>query len=232
MQLFIDVGNTQVKIMPATAGNFATLLKYPLASFTKKAVTELFKQFPGVQKITVASVVPAVSVFLEKAAAKHKIPCTLINAANQTFVKVNTINPAEVGADLIACAAAVTGRTIIVDFGTATTISLVDRNSIEGVSISPGLATQLKSVVKETALLEAIELRVTDQFLGRDTTEALLAGIVMGQAKMVEGVIKSLGKATIVFTGGYADMINQTLGGSYVVDPLLLMKGLQAIDGN
>jgi type III pantothenate kinase len=232
MQLFIDVGNTQVKIMPATAGTFATLLKYPLASFTKKAANELFKQFPTVKKITVASVVPAVSVFLEKAAAKHKIPCTLIHASNQSVVKVNTINPAEVGADLIACAAAVSGRTIIVDFGTATTISLVDRKSIEGVSIAPGLATQLKSIVKETALLEAIELRITDQFLGRDTTEALLAGIVMGQAKMVEGVIKSLGKAAVVFTGGYADMINQTLGGSYVVDPLLLMKGLQAIDGD
>jgi Putative transcriptional regulator, homolog of Bvg accessory factor len=76
-----------------------------------------------------------------------------------------------------------------------------------------------------------VELRATDQFLGRDTNEALLAGIVMGQAKMVEGVIQSLGKASIVFTGGYASIINQTLGNKYEVDPYLLMKGLQRIDG-
>lgn len=232
MRLLIDVGNTQVKIMPVMAGTFASLMEYPLPTFTSKTVNQLLKQMPDVTKITIASVVPAVSLIIEKAAAKHKVPCVFITATNQTFVKANTINPAEVGADLIACAAAVNGRTIIVDFGTATTISLVDRHSIEGVSIAPGLATQLKSVVKETALLETIELRGTDQFLGRDTKEALLAGIVMGQAKMVEGVIQSLGKATIVFTGGYAPMINETLGHKYQVDPLLLMKGLQAIDGD
>lgn len=232
MQLFIDAGNTQVKIMPVDAGVFGSLIKYPLAAFTKQAATELLKQCPEATKITVASVVPLVSALLVKVAAKYNVPCTFIDAFNQSVVKVNTINPAEVGADLIACAAAVTGRTIIVDFGTATTISLVDRNSIEGVSIAPGLATQLNSIVKETALLESIELQATDQFLGRDNKEALLAGIVMGQAKMVEGVIKSLGKAEVVFTGGYADIINQTLGNKYHVDPLLSMKGLQAIDGD
>lgn len=232
MQLFIDAGNTQVKIMPAVAGVFGTLINYPLAAFTKKAATELLQQFPDVTKITVASVVPLVNGLIEKAAAKQQVPCKFITAANQTAVKVNTINPAEVGADLIACAAAVTGRTIIVDFGTATTISLVDRNCIEGVAIAPGLATQLKSVVSEAALLHSITLQATDHFLGRDTNEALLAGIVMGQAKMVEGMIQSLGKAAVVFTGGYADMINQTLGNAYRVDLLLSMKGLQAIDGD
>lgn len=218
--------------MPATAGVFGSLIKYPVAMFTKQALTKLFKQYPDVKKITVASVVPRVSTIIENAAQKQRIPCSFIHASNQTVVKVNTINPAEVGADLIACAAAVNGRTIIVDFGTATTISLVDRNSIEGVAIAPGLATQLNSIVSEAALLDSIDLQVTDQFLGRDTKEALLAGIVMGQAKMVEGMIKSLGKATVVFTGGYAEMINQTLGNPYHVDPLLSMKGLQAIDGD
>jgi len=81
-------------------------------------------------------------------------------------------------------------------------------------------------------LLESITLQATDQFLGRDTTEALLAGIVMGQAKMVEGVIQSLGKATVVFTGGFAAMINQTLSNKYHVDASLLMKGLLQIDGD
>ncbi len=231
MRLFIDIGNTQVKIMPATAGEFATLIKIPLPEWNKKTITALFKQFPDVNKLTVASVVPTAGTLLEKIALAKQVPCNFITATNQTFVNVNTTTPAQVGADLVACAAAVNGRTIIVDFGTATTISLVDRNSIEGVSIAPGLGTQLASIVNDAALLEPVELRATDQFLGRDTNEALLAGIVMGQAKMVEGVIQSLGKAAIVFTGGYASIINQTLGNKYEVDPYLLMKGLQRIDG-
>jgi type III pantothenate kinase len=232
MRLLVDIGNSQVKIVPVTAGQFGERLLYPLSAFDKQAITQLFQQFPTVTKLTVASVVPASTALLMQVANKRKVPCTLITATNQSVVKVNTKNPAEVGADLVACAAAVTGRTIIVDFGTATTISLVDRRSIEGVSIAPGLATQLASIVDEAALLESITLRATDQFLGRDTTEALLAGIVMGQATMVEGVIQSLGKASVVFTGGFAPMINQTLGNKYTVDPSLLMKGLQLIDGD
>jgi len=232
MRLLVDIGNTQVKIVPSDAGQFGERLLYPRAAFNKKACIQLFKQFPRVTKVTVASVVPASTLVLTNVAKKFKVPCMVVTATNQTVVKVNTTYPAEVGADLVACAAAVQGRTIIVDFGTATTISLVDRQSIEGVSIAPGLATQLSSIVSEAALLETITLRVTDQFLGRDTTEALLAGIVMGQAKMVEGVIQSLGKASVVFTGGFAPMINQTLGNKYTVDTALLMKGLQAIDGD
>jgi type III pantothenate kinase len=232
MRLLIDIGNTQVKVVPVEAGVLGERILYPLESFTKRTCKQLFQQFPRVTKLTIASVVPDALAMVTQLAKKFKIPCLVVTATNQTFVKVNTKYPSEVGADLIACAAAVTGRTIIVDFGTATTISLVDRHSIEGVSIAPGLATQLSSIVNEAALLESITLQATDQFLGRDTTEALLAGIVMGQAKMVEGVIQSLGKATVVFTGGFAAMINQTLSNKYHVDASLLMKGLLQIDGD
>jgi type III pantothenate kinase len=231
MRCLIDVGNSHIKVVLVKENDFVLEHHWPTATFQPKTLTTWFKDQQTITRLTLASVVPKRTSQIEQVATKLKIPCYTLDVTKQTTVSIKTKYPAEVGADLVACAAAVEGRTIIVDFGTATTISLVENNILQGVSIAPGLQTQLTSLVKEAALLESIELAATDQLLGRDTKEALLAGIVMGQAKMVEGVIQSLGKAKVVFTGGYASMINQSLGSTYQVEPHLLMKGLLRIDG-
>ena len=231
MRCLIDVGNSQIKLVLANENDFVVEHHWPTATFQPQALTAWLQEHKNITRLTLASVVPKRTPQIQQVASKLQIPCYTLDVMTQTTVTIKTTNPAEVGADLVACAAAVDGRTIIVDFGTATTISLVENNILQGVSIAPGLQTQLTSLVKEAALLDTIELTATEHMLGRDTKEALLAGIVMGQAKMVEGVIQSLGKAKVVFTGGYASLINQSLGSTYKVEPHLLMKGLLRIDG-
>jgi type III pantothenate kinase len=231
MRCLIDVGNSLIKIVLVDQGEFVMQVEWPTKTLQPNDLVALLKTYPAIERMTLCSVVPKMTPVIEKVAKKLLIPVYTLDGVNQQTVKIKTKYPNEVGADLVACAAAVDKRTIIVDFGTATTISLVENKMLQGVSISPGLGTQLKSLVKEAALLGEIELTATEQVVGQDTQEALLAGIVMGQAKMVEGVIASLGKADVVFTGGYANIINQTLGGHYFVDPDLLMKGLLQIDG-
>jgi type III pantothenate kinase len=231
MRCLIDVGNSITKVVLVDQGNFVSHVEWPTKSFQPKELLTLLKNSPKIQRVTLCSVVPKKNPVIQKVAKKLLIPIYTLDVVSQQTVKIKTKVPKEVGADLVACAAAVEKRTIIVDFGTATTISLVENKILQGVSIAPGLGTQLESIVKEAALLDLIELSATEQVIGQDTKEALLAGIVMGQAKMVEGVIASLGKADVVFTGGYASIINQTLGGHYNVDADLLMKGLLQIDG-
>jgi type III pantothenate kinase len=231
MRLLIDIGNTQVKVVTHDAA-FGVVTMFPLAALTTARLNTLLTSPPHIHKVVVSCVVPKCLPMIEKAAKKHKVDLYVVDPLRQRVVNINTKHPAEVGADLIATAAAVKRRTIIVDFGTATTLSLVENHTLEGVSIAPGVMTQLQSLIANTAQLDTIELQATDHLLGRDTTEAMLAGVVMGTAKMVEGVIESLGKADVIFTGGYASMIHQTLGNKYEVDPLLLMKGLLALDAD
>lgn len=155
-------------------------------------------------------------------------------------VKIVADNPAEVGADRIANAAAAArmniGAVIVVDFGTATTFDIVNsKKEFCGGIIMPGLKTQLKSLYSSTSKLPEIEIDFSPCALGQNTKDAILAGVIRGSACMVDGLVeqceKELGeKVSLIATGGYGGLMANYMKRKFdYTNPILTLEGLKYI---
>jgi type III pantothenate kinase len=107
------------------------------------------------------------------------------------LVRNRTRRPESVGADRLAQASAAwrraAGACVVVGMGTAITVDVVDaRGNFLGGLIAPGLRMMARALHRETALLPEVEPVRTRSPLGRDTEEAIRAGI----STAAEGLIR------------------------------------------
>jgi type III pantothenate kinase len=154
-------------------------------------------------------------------------------------IRITTENPAEVGADLVANAVAAYerfhGNCIVVDFGTALTFTAVAApGELRGVAIAPGLSSAMNSLAHDTAQLPRVPLSPPPMAAGRNTTQSIQAGIVLGYTGLVEGLIRRLrdelgGAASVVLTGGQSPVIAPLLAGPAAHEQWLTLEGLRII---
>ena len=161
--------------------------------------------------------------------------------AMQQFTGMNIImdNPKTVGSDMIVDAVAAIreypGPIIIIDMGTATTMSVVDKNGnyIGGI-IYPGLRVSLDSLSSKTAQLPSISLDIPKRVIGKNTIDCMRSGIMYGNAGMIDGILEhmeeELGEpATIIATGGLSRFVVPLCKHKIIYDDALLLKGLMII---
>lgn len=104
-------------------------------------------------------------------------------------------NPREIGSDRVADAVAARelfgSPVIVVDFGTATNIEVVDKQGrFLGGIIAPGVQTGAAALFSHATRLAAIDLIDPRHAIGRNTEEALQAGIVYGEADRADGLVR------------------------------------------
>lgn len=243
MLLTADIGNTNI-----TLGLFddnALVEEFRLASDKDLSLEEyevllktLFKSFT-VDGCMIASVVEELNKKFKAAVESvFKIQPIFLNSMINTGVKIKLKNPKEAGADRIAnaCGASMLYKTpcIVVDFGTATSFDIVNRDGefIGGI-IAPGLNLQVKVLNKFTSKLPRIDIAVSNKAIGDNTADAILSGVIRGSACMIDGLVKQceaeLGeKATLVATGGYSGLISNYLERPFdFINPTLTLDGLR-----
>ena len=164
----------------------------------------------------------------------------LLNHLVYQQLKVSTSNPYELGTDLMANAVAANhlfrSNTIIVDFGTALTFTLVrDDGSIEGVNILPGIKTAIRSLSLNTAQLQEVILEYPLQILGKNTVEAIQNGVLIGYTGLVKYMIESIEKhygiqCKTIATGGLAGILTQLKFD--LIDKNLTLNGLRWVAEN
>jgi len=147
--------------------------------------------------------------------------------------------PAQVGQDRLVNAYAAFfsygAPLIVIDFGTAVTFDVVSqKREYLGGMILPGLKISLDSLAQRTALLPSIRLTSPAEFIGRDTKNSMLSGIVYGFSSLVDELCrkikKKLGsKARVVATGGDAGLIGRYCRVINKIDKDLTLKGLALI---
>jgi len=151
-------------------------------------------------------------------------------------MKVAVENPESVGSDRLVTAFAaycvIESAVVVADFGTATTIDLVNDNGIFlGGVIMPGLATAAKSLKSHTAMLPEVTPKLPTGEYGINTITAIENGIyysaIGALREMVERYAMELGHwPQVVAAGGYASLIAQK---SEIIDsivPDLCLDGL------
>ena len=153
--------------------------------------------------------------------------------------------PKQVGSDLIVDAVAAThdygAPVIIVDIGTATTISAVDENgNYIGGAILPGAGVSMNSLSSRTAQLPRISFDAPKGPVGKNTVDCMKSGLIYGHAGSIDGIIDRIidfcgfgknGKpaAKLVATGGLSKVIIPFCRNRIETDPALLIRGLKYI---
>lgn len=249
MILAIDMGNTNIEI--GCVDDEKILFTERVSTDRRKTELEyavLIKtilELRGVnaEKIDgaiLASVVPPLTKIIGTAVEKvaGMKPMT-VGAGLRSGINLKMDNPGSVGADLVVDSVAALkvygAPCIVIDMGTATTITVVDRggNYIGGV-ILPGVVVSVDSLANQTSQLPHISLEAPKKVIGKNTVDCMKSGIVFGQAAMLDGMIdrfeEELGySCKVVATGGLSKVIVPHCRKDVILDPMLMMKGLKII---
>ena len=251
MLLAIDVGNTQTVI--GVYDGEAMRHMWRIATNKNHTSDELrLKLMPllssegigadGLGGAALASVVPQLThgwrSALRKLVGADPLVCTADPAGEELFPTAYA-NPAEIGADRVAdavAARALYGQpVVVVDFGTATNIEVVDRDgAFAGGVIAPGVETSASALFSHANRLSAIELEDPHTAIGGNTAQAIQAGIVYGEADRVDGLVRrifeQLGyEAPVVATGGLASRVAPLSRTITHVNKELTLEGLRRI---
>ena len=191
-----------------------------------------------VQAVATCSVVPSLTqIFTELCARYFNVNPLIVGAGVRTGVKILYDNPRDVGADRIVDAAAAFrlygGPCIIVDCGTATVLDAVsDKAEYLGGAIAPGLRLSAETLFSNTSLLRRVELEAPRTAIGKNTSHALQAGLVLGNVDLIEGMVRRFkrelnsGNCKVIGTGGQAPLIAAESGVFDHVNLELTLVGL------
>lgn len=172
------------------------------------------------------------------AAQIHRQPLIVRPPGTRTGLEIRTEHPERVGSDLVADAVAAYDYfqtdCIVVDFGTATTFTAVARPGVFlGVAIAAGLQATADALVSRAAQLQHVELVPPPSIIGRNTVQAMQAGLVLGYVSMVEGIIDrmqaELPGAKVIATGGLSGLIGPLTNRFDAIEPWLTLDGLRLI---
>ncbi|MBQ3641961.1 type III pantothenate kinase [bacterium] len=245
MLLTVDIGNTNVTL--GVFDNDNLLQSWRLS--TKIARTEdeygifltgLLKEY-NITDCAICSVVVELTDKFNIAVEKYLgIKAFIINHKIKLNVGLKTEENSKIGADRIANAAAAVEfyklPAIVVDFGTATTFDVIsDKKEFIGGIIAAGMNLQAEGLGTKTSKLPKLNIEKPKKTIAANTIDAMLAGIVTGHARMIDGLIedceKELGqKATIIGTGGYSDVISPLLKRKFDdVSPNLTLLGIKKL---
>ena len=188
----------------------------------------------------ISSVVPQLSPVLKAAVQlTSPVPVMQIGPGVKTGLNIRIDNPAQLGADFVAAAVGAFEKyplpVIIVDFGTATKISIVDRSrSFIGGSIMPGVRVSLDALSNRAAQLPHISLEPPAPVIGTNTIDCMKSGVLLGNASMIDGMIeryeeKAGPAASIVATGESVDAVAPFCRHKLLVDKTLRLDGLYAV---
>jgi len=249
MLLAIDIGNTNIIFgifndeSLLTTYRTSTRIDQMPDEYALFLITMLQHSGISIENITGIAICstapPLTSILVEMCERYFKITPLVVAAGVKTGVRIRMDNPREVGPDRIADAAAAhflyKGPSIVCDLGTATTFDVISKEGdFIGGAIATGIGTAAEALFRRAAALPRIELVPPKQAIGTNTIAAMQSGIVFGYVGMVEGMVARMQrelseKATIIATGGYADIIARETIIIDDVNPNITLVGLRLI---
>jgi len=240
MIILVDIGNSNI-VLATYNGKINQTYRYN--TDTSKSIDEYYVLLKDIIKnvdgMIISSVVPELNIIFKNMALKYlNINPMFIGPGIKTGVKIVVDNPKEVGADLVASAAAVIAEygdtAIVVDMGTATTLTYIENKVIKGVSITIGLVTSKDALINQTSQLSQFEFKTPLKAIATNTVDCLNSGLIYGHSFMIKGIVGEIKKQIkknpiVIITGGASRFVKDMFDNNYIFDNLLLLKGLSVI---
>lgn len=244
MILLVDVGNSNICF--GIADDNKIINNFRVKTFLDKSYDEYYlvinnflNQF-NITDIIISSVVPVITSTLVKLFKKYyKIEAKIIGNKVKIGINIITDDPKTVGSDLIcdvAGAVDIFDEALIIDLGTASKFIHYKNKSFLGVSIAPGVAISMKTLVSSTSLLPNFELVAPKKVINGSTIPCLQSGVIFGFASLVDGMIERIKEELhnpnlkVIATGGLITLISTHCKQEiHVIDDLLTLKGIYNI---
>jgi type III pantothenate kinase len=236
LNLIIDIGNTRAKV--AIIDNNEIIEVKAFDKLTIEKIRKLLQSFPGISRCIIGNVGKKSALLFRYLKDKFEVCIELSGNTLLPFTNLYESKSTQ-GADRIAAIAG-TKRlfpetdVLIVDAGTAITIDFIDASGIyKGGNISPGIASRFKSLHDYTQQLPLLDKNEVHNLLGKNTSEAIEAGVLNGIVFEIEGYINDLLKnykhLKTIITGGDAEFLSGKIKNTIFVESNLVLTGLNSI---
>lgn len=249
MLLCVDIGNTNI-----TLGGYrddTLVFTARLASDAQRTADQYAVELYDILRLNgcsaaqaqgaiLSSVVPTLTDALCRALQKlFGFMPMVLGPGVKSGLNIKIDNPAQLGADLVAGAIGAMAKfplpCIIIDLGTATTISVLNaKGEFLGGAIAAGIRLTLEALTKNTAQLPLVGIEAPKSVIGSNTIDCMKSGLILGAAAMLDGLIDRMetelgGSASVVATGGLAREVVPHCRREIQVDENLLLDGLKRI---
>jgi type III pantothenate kinase len=242
--LVLSLGNSTLNAGVFAGSRLVSRFQAPIAEAARPGGIErlLKARVRGrVDRAALSSVVPSLTGRLVRAVTRAcGVEPRVLSADGAHGLRIGYRKPGQLGADRLAAALGARAgfrgeNVVVVDFGTATTVTALSRGGVLlGGAILPGLGLWAGMLAERTALLPRIEMRLPRGALGRSTREGMRSGIFHGHAGAVRELVAKVGKAafrdaaaTVVGTGGHSAAFRRE-NLFKVHEPDLVLRGLLA----
>ena len=249
MILAVDVGNTNI-VLGCIEDNeilfreriytnqLATDLEYAANLKTAMEMHDIRPEM--ISGAIISSVVPTMTGIFSAAVKKLiGVKPMVVGPGIKTGLSIVIDNPAQLGSDLVVDAVAglseYSAPMIIIDMGTATTLSVIDdKKRYLGGMIVTGMAVSTDALIARTAQLPKFAFEKPRRVIGTNTVDCLKSGLMYSNACALDGMCdrieEELGqKCTIIATGGLASTVVPLCRRDIILDDDLLLKGLNVI---
>jgi type III pantothenate kinase len=186
-------------------------------------------------RAVLCSVVPELALMAEDACYELDLPLRRVRAADVTWFDLRYDPPEALGEDRLCCLVALREKygypSVAVDFGTATTVNVLDaRGDFAGGWIAPGIGTSFAALAASTALLPDARDGGEAPLLGSTTRESIRAGILtqgrLGMGGLIGELQGRFGRTIpVIATGGAAAVHHAALLPGSVLDDDLVLLG-------
>lgn len=234
MNLVIDIGNTASKIALYEAGERVFVSK-----ITDLNCAELDAIFSGneITKAIVSSVRELPSFVSDLLLCRIKFVHTLSHSSLLPFT-IGYDTPETLGTDRIAAVAGAYhifpgADMLVIDAGSAITYDFISGNSYNGGNISPGIHMRFKALNTFTGRLPLVTDTGSYTFPGRNTMDAIKAGVISGVVYEINEYIRTFKKEhtknKIILTGGDGSWLREKLSDEVLYKPDIVTDGLNYI---
>lgn len=257
MLIAFDIGNSSISIgvfeLPSDSNDPAprllTSFKISNKSYSSDEYTLLIRDFisrsgidvKAVNCSVISSVVPELTDLIAVTAYQLSGESPLmIDQGVRTGFGIRIKNPEQLGADIVSNVAAalhyVKPPFVVLDMGTATTLTYVNTNvEVLGTIIIPGLKVSMTALSESAALLSPVPLEYNQELIGRDTQSSIRSGVINGNVYMIDGFIRNIRekmipagsdeKLGLIATGGLANRILPYLRNRFTYQENLTLLG-------
>ncbi len=234
MNLIVDIGNSFIKA--AVVEHDEMLALHRFSSVEEFGQSALVGDYPRLRRAIVASTGVRTD---EVASLLTEWGLEVLEMTQQTPVPIGNayFTPETLGVDRLAAAVAAVELygedCLIVDFGSAITIDMVQGGTFLGGNISPGVEMRFRALHDYTQRLP--KYTPTDEILelGRTTREAIEQGVMQGITNEIEGYISRFyaknEKLALIFTGGDAKYFVKRIKNAIFAKCNLVIFGLNRI---
>ena len=249
MILAIDIGNTNIVVgcideekiyFTERLSTVRTKTELEYAVDLKTVLDIYHIKRTDIEGCIISSVVPQITGIAKLAAEKIlKKEVMVLGPGVKSGLNIVMDNPGQLGADLVADAVAGLASypvpLVVIDMGTATTISVVNsKKQYIGGMIMPGVGISLDALTARASQLSGISIDAPRHIIGKNTIECMKSGVLYSNAAALDGIIdrieEELGeKTTVIATGGLAKKIVPHCRKEIILDEELLLKGLMLI---